>query len=251
SQTPVVNALFAQHPSALIIAPTDSTGMKAPIQQFTKANIPVVSVDTTLKDTSILDARITSDNTQGGKAAADTLAKLAHGKGSVAIINVNPGVSTTDARQAGFIKEMQTKYPNMKIVAKEYDQDSATKAATEASSIMLANPNLVGIFGTNVFSAEGAGKAVQSAHKGGKVFVAGYDAEPAEVKLLKSGVINALVMQQPAKEGSLAVQDAYDILTGKKSQVTKSVTLPNVVATTKTASNPDVSKYFYASSFNG
>ena len=40
---------------------------------------------------------------QGGEVAAQTIAKLAHDKGEVAVDNVNPGVSTTDARQAGFL----------------------------------------------------------------------------------------------------------------------------------------------------
>lgn len=251
SQIPVVSSLLAKHPSALLIAPTDVTALKGPIQQYVSAHIPVISVDTTLKDTSILDSRITSDNYQGGEAAADILAKLTHDKGAVAVINVNPGVSTTDARQAGFVHEIQTKYPHMQIVAKEYDNDSETTAASQASSIMLAHRNLVGIFGTNLYSAEGPGKAVQAAHKGGKVFVIGYDAEPAEVSLLKHGVIDALVIQRPAEEGMLAVQYAYDILTGKKSKIRSFVQLPNVVATTQNASNPNVSKYFYNTSLSG
>ena len=62
----------------------------------------------------------------------------------------------------------------------------------------------MGIFGTNLYSAEGAGKGVDAAGMKGKVFVAGYDAEPAQVTLLKQGVINILVIQNPAEEGALA-----------------------------------------------
>jgi ribose transport system substrate-binding protein len=249
SQLPVVDAMLAKHPSALLIAPTDTRALVPPIKQFIAAGIPVISVDTTVTkaDRSILVSRITSDNTQGGAVAADTIAKLAHDKGSVAVINVTPGVSTTDARQTGFLNEMK-KYPNMKVVSIQYDNDSPSTAATEASSIMLAHPNLVGIFGTNLYGAEGAGKAVDAAGKKGKVFVAGYDAEPAEVALLKQGVINVLVVQNPAMEGKLGVEYAYDYLTGKKSAIKKNVLLPNIIATTANASDPSISKYFYKSS---
>ncbi len=78
--------------------------------------------------------------------------------------------------------------------------------------------------------------------------MAGYDAEPLEVNLLKQGVINILVIQNPAMEGSLAVQYAYDALTGHKSAIKKSVLLPNVVATTANASSPMISKYYYKTS---
>jgi ribose transport system substrate-binding protein len=247
-QIPVVNSILASKPSALLIAPTDSVALFNPIDAYVTAGIPVIAVDTTLKDTSILTAAISSDNYQGGEAAADTIAKLSHDKGDVAVVNVTKGVSTTDLRQSGFLAEMK-KYPNMKVVATDYDQDSPTTAETEARSLILANPKLVGIFGTNLYSAEGAGKGVIAAGDKGKIFVAGYDAEPAEVALLKEGVIDILVIQNPAEEGSLAVQYAYDAVTGKKAAIVKSTLLPNVVATTATASSPSVTKYYYKTTF--
>jgi ribose transport system substrate-binding protein len=140
------------------------------------------------------------------------------------------------------------KYTNRKVVAADYDQDSPTTAETLARGLILSNPGLVGIFGTNLYSAEGAAKGVDAAGKKGKVFVAGYDAEPAEVTLLKQGVINILVIQNPAEEGSLAVQYAYDFLTGHKSLIKKSVYLPNVVATSANDTNPMISQYYYKTS---
>ena len=250
TQLPVVNTLLAKKPSALLIAPTDVNALKAPIQKFTQSNIPVIAVDTTINDTSLLTSQITSNNFQGGEVAAETIAKLAHDKGEVAVDNVNPGVSTTDARQAGFLAGIK-KYPNMKVVATEYNQDSATTAESQVRNLILAHPSLVGVFGTNLYGAQGAGQAVDAAGKKGKVFVAGYDAEPAETKLLKEGVVNVLVIQQPAVEGMDAVKYAYDKLTGKTSQIPKKTLVPNVVATTATASKPSVSKYFYLSSFSG
>ncbi|HTU54463.1 MAG TPA: ABC transporter substrate-binding protein [Acetobacteraceae bacterium] len=244
TQIPVLQALLAKHPAALLIAPTDVTALINPIRQFVNAHIPVIAVDTTISDASLLTSQITSNNVQGGEAAADAIAKFAHEAGDVAVINVKPGISTTDARQKGFIAAI-AKYPNMKVVAIEYDDDSPTKAFTQAQLLILKYPNLKGIFGTNVFSAEGVGKAVSASGRKGSVDVVGYDAEPDEVKLLKEGVITTLIIQQPAKEGALAVQYAADILDGKASAVPKSVQLDNVVATTATAEDPNVAQYFY------
>jgi ribose transport system substrate-binding protein len=244
TQIPVLQALFAKHPAALLIAPTNDTALINPIKQFTDAGIPVITVDTTISDASILRSRITSNNVQGGAAAADAVAKFAHDQGDVAVINVKPGISTTDARQKGFIAEMK-KYPKMRVVSIQYDDDSPTKAFTQAQLLLLKYPHLKGIFGTNVFSAEGVGKAVVATGKKGTVDVVGYDAEPDEVKLLKDGVITTLIIQQPAEEGRLAVQYANDILTGKASSVPKSKELDNVTATTQNANDPAVAKYFY------
>ncbi len=244
TQIPVLQALFAKHPAALLIAPTNNKAPINPIKQFTSANIPVITVDTTIDDASILRSRITSNNVQGGAAAADAIAKFTHEQGDVAVINVKPGISTTDARQQGFIAEMK-KYPNMKVVAIEYDDDSPTKAFTQTQLLLLKYPNLKGIFGTNVYSGEGVGKAVVASGKKGTVDVVGYDAEPDEVKLLKEGVISTLIIQQPAEEGRLGVEYANDILTGKASLVPESKQLDNVIATTQNANDPAIAKYFY------
>ncbi len=243
-QVPIVNSTLATHPSALLIAPTDTVALFKPMDAFVKDHIPVISVDTTLANQSILTAAISSDNFQGGQAAAEAIAAAAHYKGAVAVINTVKGVSTTDLRLQGFLAQMK-KYKNMQVVATEYDNDSATTAESQARSLILAHSNLVGIFGTNLFSAQGAAQGVVAAGDKGKISVAGYDAEPAEVKLLKQGVINILVVQDPAQEGRLAVQDAYWALTGQKSKIKKNVLLPNVIATTKTANNPNVAKFFY------
>ena len=243
-QVPIVNSTLATHPSALLIAPTDTVALYKPMAAFAKAGIPVISVDTTITNQSILTAAISSDNFQGGQAAAQAIAAQAHYKGAVAVINTVKGVSTTDLRQQGFLAQMK-KYPHMQVVATEYDNDSATTAESQARALILAHSNLVGIFGTNLFSAQGAGQGVVAAGMKGKVAVAGYDAEPAEIKLLKQGVINILVIQNPAQEGALAVQDAYWALTGHKAKIKKHVLLPNVIATTATADKPNVTKYFY------
>jgi ribose transport system substrate-binding protein len=250
AQIPVVQSVLAQHPKALLIASTDVTALAPAIRQYKQAGIPVITLDSTITDTGLLAARITSDNAQGGAAAADALAKMAHGHGQVAIISQIPGISTTDARAAGFKAELK-KYPSMHLLGIEYDNGSITQAASQAQSLINSHPGLVGFFGANDFAAEGAGDAVVTAHKSGKVFVAGYDAEPKEVQLLKKGVINILIVQRPYTEGQMGVQYAVDLLTGKAHRVPKFTALTNVAATKQNISSPLVTPYLYSSIFKG
>ena len=101
-QTPVVNAVAAKKPDAVLIAPTDTKAMFAPIKQLADGGTKVALVDTTLEQADFAVSQIASDNEGGGKAAADTLGKLIGGKGKVFVVNVKPGISTTDARGKGF-----------------------------------------------------------------------------------------------------------------------------------------------------
>ncbi len=243
-----VNALLATKPTGLIISPSNVTALEPPIKAFDKAGIPVICVDTCINDTSLVIAHITSDNYQGGELAAQTIATEHHDQGQVVVENVESGVTTTDARVAGFEAQMK-KYPKMTLIGVEDDNDEATLAEAQTKAIILSHPSLVGVFGTNIYGGEGAGDAVAADHDKGKITVAAYDAEPAEVDLLKSGVISLLVIQQPTIEGQDAVKYLYDYLTGKKSLIPKAgVLVPNVVATTQNMNNPNISKYFYESS---
>ncbi|MDQ0189899.1 substrate-binding domain-containing protein [Alicyclobacillus cycloheptanicus] len=230
-QTPYINAMVTKKVTVLITCPTDATAMQPPIQQAVQAGIPVITADSTISNTSLLSSRITSNNTQGGAAAADYLAQAANGKkGVVAVLDPSPGITTDAARVQGFAQEIK-KYPNLTYVGVQYDNEQTTKAATLAQNLLLRYPDLVGIFGTDDTSASGGAEGVRSAGKLGAVKIVGYDAEPAEIQDLQSGLISALIAQKPMLEGQMAVQYAYDLATGKKSEVKSFVQLDNVIIT--------------------
>src|SRR5204863_726599 len=101
-QTPVVNAVAAKRPDAVLVAPTDSKAMYAPIKQLSDNGSKVALVDTTLDQADFAISQIASDNEGGGKQAAKTLGELIGGSGKVFVVNVKPGISTTDLRAKGF-----------------------------------------------------------------------------------------------------------------------------------------------------
>ncbi len=246
AQAPVLSALLAKHPSALLVAPTDPNALTSILKQYKAAHIPIITVDTTINDKAILSARITSNNAQGGAAAADACAKAMKGTGAAAVIYTTPGTTTTNARGQAFVAEMKKNHPKIKVYT-EFDNNTESTATSQVSSLLLAHSNLKCVFGTNDYAAEGAATAVDSAHDRSKVTIAGYDAEPQMVTLLRKGTIDIIVAQKPAMEATIAVQDAYDVLTGKASKVKKSVQLANVIMTKSNINQPSIKKWIYKS----
>jgi ribose transport system substrate-binding protein len=212
-QTPIVNAVAAKKPDAVLVAPTDTKAMFAPIKQMADNGSKVVLVDTTLEQPDLAVSQIASDNEGGGKQAAQTLGKLIGGKGKVFVVNVKPGISTTDARGKGF--QEGAKAAGLTYVGQQFDDDDPAKAAAIVKSILAKNPDLKGIFATNLFSAEGAATGIREAGKQNQVKIVGFDAGPKQVEDLKSGVVQALIAQKPADIGAQGVQQAYAALTGK------------------------------------
>jgi ribose transport system substrate-binding protein len=213
-QTPIVNAVQAKKPDAVLIAPTDTKALYAPIKQLADNGSKVVLVDTTLEQPDVAVSGIASDNEKGGEEAAKTLLKLTGGKGKYLVINVKPGISTTDARGAGFEKVIKAT-SGATYLGQQYNNDDPAKAASIVTSTLAKNPDLTGIFATNLFGAEGAATGLRQAGKLGKVKIVGFDAGPKQVQDLKDGVVQALIAQQPAEIGKQGVDQALAALNGQ------------------------------------
>lgn len=247
SQMPVLSALLAKHIDALLVVPADLQGVNGPLKQFAAKGVPIITLDTTSSAKELLSSAITSDGYGGGMQGAKLITAFAHGKGTVAVNSIAPGVTTTDARVAGFIAGMKKYAPNMKILHTEYNNFSIPKAQTQTQAQLLSHPDLIGVFGANETAGEGAGAAVVAAGKKGKVDVVAFDADTPQVPLLQNGTISQLIIQRPGFEGQLGMLYVFDLLTGQKVLVKKNVTLANVVATTANSKSPSVTKYYYTS----
>ncbi|HVV09053.1 ABC transporter substrate-binding protein [Amycolatopsis sp.] len=240
-QTEKVNALGSNPPAALLIAPTDDTAMLAPIQQVANRGTKIVQVDTALKDPSVAVSSISSNNTDGGKLAAQTLADLVGSKsGSVLVLDTIAGTSTTAQRAQGFTDELKN-HPNLKSVGVQFTQNEPEQAAAKVTAALASTPDLIGIFATNLNTGEGAATGLRNSGKIGQVNLVGFDASPSEVDGLRKGEYQALIAQDPAMIGQQGVDQAVAALENKP--VTKTLTAP---LHSITKANMDAnSQYFY------
>ena len=241
-QTPIVNAVVASNPAGLLIAPTGSKAMFVPISQAASAGIKVALVDTTLENTAPAITAISTDNTAGGVAGADALAKLIGGKGKVMVIAFQAGASTSDQRQKGFENKIK-KYPDITYVGFQISSNDPSKAAAEVASTLAAHPDLAGIFATNDRSTEGAATGLRNAAKVGAVKVVGFDAGESQVKQLKNGLVQALIAQQPYQIGVDGVDAIAKSLKGQS--VDHAVTTGTVTVTKDNLDQPEIQKALY------
>ena len=249
-QKPLIDSTEVTKPDALIVAPTDSAALDPDLLKVQKDGTKVIFVDTSSANTAIGLSRISSDNAQGGRLAADTLGNLIGGKGTVAVISVAKGVSTTDARVQGFQQEMAAKFPGVKLLAEQNDDaDSVSTATSFIEGDIAANTDLSGAFAANVITAQGAASGISHAGKTGKVKLATFDADPTQMSMMTSGTIQLAIAQEPALEGSDGVQQALNAIDGKT--VTKNIATPLIAVTSANMASASVKPYIYASSCSG
>jgi ribose transport system substrate-binding protein len=243
-----IDTVEVTHPGALVVAPTDATLLDSDLQKVASGGTKIVFVDTASSNMSIGLSRISSNNVAGGKLAADSLGQLLGGKGTVAVLSMAKGTSTTDARVQGFQQEMAAKYPNIKLLPEQNDVAATTTAATSfIESDITSTPNLSGVFTANTVTAQGAAAGLQHSGKAGKIKMVTFDAEPAEVTMLKSNVAQLIIAQEPALEGKDGIIQAVNAIEGK--QVTASIPTPLIAISAKNM-NAD-QQYIYKGSTSG
>ncbi len=231
AQVPILEAAVQKGGiDALLIAPTSVDALKAPLKKIYDKGIEIITVDTFIGDGDYSKsgtdygfplAYIGSDNELGGKKIAEQMAKLVGEKGKVFLESTNPDVSSVQGRVKGFTEGV-AEFPNMKLVGVEYCMDVQQTAMTQTLAALQKDPDIVGIFGVNVFSAQGAAQAVVNAGLAGAVKIALWDATQANIESLKKGTVDLVLAQKPAEIGGLGVEWMYKFLT-QKAQVPKKV----------------------------
>ncbi|MCJ7660450.1 MAG: substrate-binding domain-containing protein, partial [Anaerolineales bacterium] len=250
-QTPMLEAMVARGDlDFLFLAPVDKEAMVAPLQNAYDAGLPLLTVDTFIGDGDYANGPVTfplsyigSNNVQGGEIGCNALAEAIGGAGKVYIQNVKPGISTTDQREEG-CKNALENYPDITLVGVDYNDDDPSKAQAQVEAMLQREPDLVGIFGTNVFSAQGAGQVVQNQGLSGKVKVVAFDATETAIEMLKEGTVDLVIAQKPFDMGYFAVEMGLAYLDDITSIPARIPTGYQVI-TIDNVDDPEVAKYIY------
>jgi ribose transport system substrate-binding protein len=209
----------AQRVSAIIAAPCDSDAIGPNLRDAERAGIPVFTVDIAAHSGKVV-SHVASDNVQGGRLAAQALARYLKGQGKVLIID-HPTVASVQDRIKGFDEEMK-KTPGISVVGRPSADGQRAKAMAVMEDMLQAHRDLKGVFGINDDSALGALSVLEAAGRNDVVIV-GFDATPEAQKAIRRGsALKADVAQHPRAIGQKVIEMVARSLGGE--------TVPAVVA---------------------
>jgi ribose transport system substrate-binding protein len=238
-QISILENAVSGSPAAIVISPTEFKALGAPITEAA-TSVPIIGIDSGA-DSTAFTSFLTTDNTQGGRVAADGLAEAIKAKtgaikGDVAIITSLPGAGSLEQRREGFLDQIKTKYPDLKVIADKYADGQAATGLNITTDLLTANPNLVGVFASNLIMAQGAGQAIAENNVKDKVALIGFDSDEKLVGFLSEGVISALVVQDPYRMGYDGIKTA--LAASKKEAVEKDVDTGANLITTANMNEP-------------
>ncbi|HLH54614.1 MAG TPA: substrate-binding domain-containing protein [Verrucomicrobiae bacterium] len=244
-QIQVVENFMTRRVSAIVLAPLDYQALVRPVHNAVRAKVPVVVIDSDLKSDEYVSF-VATDNYKGGQLAGDEMGKLLGGKGNVVLLRYAVGSASTEAREAGFLDVLKTKYPEIKLISSDQHAGATRELAYQVSQ------NLLNRFGREVNGifcpCEPPTIAMTKALRdlglaGGKVKMVGFDAGSQSVLDMKNGDVQALVVQNPMLMGYLGVVTAVKHLKGEK--VEKRIDTGVVLVTPENMNEPQIKELLY------
>ncbi|MBN1996158.1 substrate-binding domain-containing protein [candidate division KSB1 bacterium] len=236
--------------SGIVLAPLDENALRRPVRSAVDRGIPVVIMDSGLKDAEdIYSSFVATDNYLAGKLAAEHMGEILEGKGRIVVLRYLEGSASTDKRENGFMEGLKA-FPAMKIISDEqYGGPTKAKAQQVSENIIMRFRNdtgdagFDGAFCPNGAMTYGMLQALKRSRLLEKVRIIGIDADPALVTALENREVAGLVVQNPIKIGYQSVKTMFQVLQGQN--VEKRIDTGVVFISPDDLAKPDIKELIY------
>ncbi|MDO5408086.1 MAG: ABC transporter substrate-binding protein [Eubacteriales bacterium] len=241
------NAVSAK-PDGIVIASISSDATVPATEEAVAAGIPVVTVDNKLA-TDVYTQHLATDHyAAAATAAEDMLAKWeaagidAAGK-KVAVISADSGSAVNQARCEGFADKIKELAPDVTLIETQYCDNDIAKAQDTVDNLILANEDLVGIFGDNNHMGDGIANSIAQNGKEGSIIAYAFDSDDTEIEAIKNGALTGIVVQDPYGMGHDGVLAAIASLKGET--VEHDVVAATTLVTKENLEDENVQKLLY------
>jgi ribose transport system substrate-binding protein len=215
-QVSLIDRVVRGRYQGLVLAPNQTLGVLAPLHRALAAGLPVVVVSAQL---DLLPSRklgyIVNDDEKMGELAAAEVARLIHGRGSIALVGLAryaPGV-TRRVRSAEVF--LATRYPDIQVVSRVSGTYDTSRSEDLTNGIVQAHPELKAVLSFTAASTRGVHAALHSRQVHRTISLVGCEQDSDLIGYLGKGEIAAIVAENTYRMGYEAVGLIVDSLAGK------------------------------------
>jgi ABC-type sugar transport system substrate-binding protein len=214
-QNQLLESLLAKGMDGLCLNTLSATAQNQVVKEIMDAGVEVIMFGNDAPTSGRLMFIGTGSMVEKGIVQATKMVELIGGKGKVAILTGEIGVTSFDDQIAGNM-QVYDQYPDIEVVAIEPDYDDFAKALANAETIMLMHPDLAGFVGTDQTSLPAAARAVSDAGKAGEIKLVGIDLPPETADWMRKGVIQLTYIQDPYLMGYWGVYYLVSAIHGNR-----------------------------------
>lgn len=208
---------------ALVVAPLRPTATVAVFEQAKALGIPVFLIDTDADWDDKATFIGTGNYDAGAMAGKYFMEKMPEG-GDVVIIRGAMGDLTHDERVNGFVDAV--KGSNINVVRTQAADSERGKGMDVMQNMLMALPNIKGVYCSNDEMALGALRAVEMAGAEG-IIIMGFDGSPDALKSVRDGGLTGTVKQDSYGIGYYGIEYAVKLLNGE--QIDKRIPVPTLI----------------------
>lgn len=227
--------------AGLVLAPDQYLTLVAPVREVLDKGIPTVVVRSPLSIPAGGGlSYVLNDEEAMGRMAAERLGKILVGKGTVAVLGIDPNVTGTVLRAHSFAAELAANYPAITIVERRTGSPNTAETQRAAEEILARAPAVSAILGLNSAATQGALAAIRELGKVGKVKMVGCDQELELMAAVRRGEIDSIIVENAYEMGYRAVQLIAERRRGRP--VAAEVKLSPALITRENIDLPEVQK---------
>ena len=213
TQNALIEDAVAQGAEALVFSAISYTESAPAIDAAAEAGVKIAVIDSDV-DSQAVGVRIGTDNVEAGRMTAQAALAAREDRLVLGLINYDLGSRNGQEREQGLREELARsdrvgEIYTLNVLAEVGD------AREKTMELLRAHPEINVVVGFNEPTAVGAAQAVDRLGLGGTVDVVGFDSNVETVDLMQTGVVSALIVQNPYAMGYLGVEAACDLLGGE------------------------------------
>lgn len=212
SQNEMVDRAVENGAKVIVFSSVDFNGNADAIDRAAKQGVKIVVIDSDV-NSSHVSSRISTDNYQAGRMAAEAVLSGDTPVQHIGIVNYDKNSANGQQREAGF-REVAEAAEGIEIVACINVRSTTEDAKNGTIQMMEEHPEIDALVTFNEWTSLGVGYAIQSMGLADSTHVVAFDSNVVSVGMLETGEVDALIVQNPYAMGYLGIEHAYNLIYG-------------------------------------
>ncbi len=236
-QIDLLEKVVARGYSGIIITPDQTLPLRTPVRRIVSSGLPIVVVGTNLGIAPNAKlSYVLNDDTAGGEMGARRIGKILGGRGSIAILGINPQLTGITARERSFESTLQREFPSIRVVARRLGYYSVPQEQQVAEDILNRGQPVDAIVALSHISTRGAFYALVEFDKTRAIKLVGFDQDL--MPPIRTGGIDSVVMERTYDMGRNAMELLDGLIHGRT--VTGVSVVPPILMTSENIDSPEI-----------
>lgn len=237
-QLSLYSSLQSEGYKGIIFAPDETLASRSLVLETVKRGTAVVIVDDELGPAPGPKlSYVSTDEKLGASMAAQSIARLLHGEGTIAVMGINPRSEGSLSREEELEKALVLYAPGVTISARRFGDSVVTHQQQIAQEILDRSKKVDAILCLSATSTRGAYYAKLAEDGKSSVKIVGFDQDL--MLPVKTGDVDAVVVQNTREIGRIAEQNVEAEMRGEKVEGVTFV--PPLLLTKESLGSTDIS----------